>query len=76
MQGGRRWPGPGVSDGLWSQVINQAGALLPEPALTPQGHLRRHCWSRQEGAQELGGGGAEGAALRMQAGLGACSAAL
>ena len=48
MQGGRHRPGLGVSDGLWSQVINQAGALLPEPALTPQRHLGRHCWSRQE----------------------------
>ena len=38
MQGGRHGPGLGMSDGLWSQVINRAGALLPEPALTPQRH--------------------------------------
>lgn len=49
MQEGRRGPGLGASDGLWSQVINQAGALLPEPALTPQRHLRRHCGSRRWG---------------------------
>lgn len=54
MQEGRRGPGLGASDGLWSQVINQAGALLPEPALTPQRHLRRHCWSRRGGGGVMG----------------------
>lgn len=54
MQGGRRGPGLGVSDGLWSQVINQAGALFPEPPLTPQRHLRRHCGSRRGGGGVMG----------------------
>lgn len=43
------WPACELRNGLWSQVINQAWSLLPEPGLTPQRHLRRHCWSRREG---------------------------
>ena len=72
MQGGRHGPGLGMSDGLWSQVISRAGAVLPEPALTPQRQLRRHCWGRRAraglwGKRQGGRGVTTGASPGMRA---------
>lgn len=62
---------PGSERWVLEPGHQSGGALLPEPVLTPQRHLRRQCWSQQEGSPPAGegGGGSTGGESKCCAGV-------